>query len=429
MRGIFQKRDQRVVPMEFGKYYPDWNFQRKHGEGNCDGMVRTSSMFDSANGAWKMCDKRAKLTDESRSLQFCGQHMKRRPAQVCTHAQAAEILADRAKMFEATQELLLAEQKRPFLKLLNKQQRQVENDIKKEWGGALDWLQKAVANALECWVVTRPYYRENRSEPGITLHMLHGQACNLARAVTGHCKRGEIQSAVALWRTLFELEVNAAFIAKDTTQRPSRAERFHDWSMANYFIVNNLRSGERMIDLRRKYRNWKLEDYDGWTAPPDNPKATLDLTKRALQVGYSRGDRQNGQYSNLDIYNLCHSYVHTNMFAMLNDPLTSAHSILDDPSPFDLDTPLCMTAASLTTVTLLFLENHQGSEKENDLLTFERFAKIQESQVILEVGRVRQELLSPFGGVDLSFVIQSDHGTEYVCVPKRRGDTQTIRLD
>ena len=112
------------------------------------------------------------------------------------------------------------------------------------------------------------------------------------------------------------------------------------------------------------------------------------------------------------------------MFAMLNDPLTSAHSILYEPSPFDLDTPICMTASSLTTVTLLFLENHHDPDKESDLSDFERFANIQESQVILEVGRVRQELLSPFGGIDLSFTAQSDSGTEYVCVPKRRGDSR-----
>ena len=47
MKGIFQKREQRpVVPFVFGKYYPDWNFRRKHGERNCDGMNRIGSMFD-----------------------------------------------------------------------------------------------------------------------------------------------------------------------------------------------------------------------------------------------------------------------------------------------------------------------------------------------------------------------------------------------
>jgi len=422
MKGIFRKRDQLLVPMEFGKYYPDWSFQRKHKERNCDGMARTSSMFDPENGAWIMCSSKAKFTDESTGLQFCGRHMKHSPLRVCTHAQAIQIQAERAKMWEDNQELLRASQERPFLKLLNNHQRQVEKDIKKEWGEALDWLSKAVANSLECWIATSPYYRSNRSEPGITLHLLYRQACNLARAIVGHCKQGDIQSAISSWRSLFEIEVNMAYVAKGTTQRPSRAERFQDWSTATYLIDNNLRSHERMIELQRKYKGWNLGNPDGWTAPPDNPKATLSLTERALRVGYSRGDTQKGQYSKLDIYNLCHSYVHTNMVAMLNDPLTSGRTILDSPAPFDLDTPLCMTASSLTTVVVLFLENHQDTDQEGQLSEFKRFAEIQESQVLVEVGRVRPELLSPFGGVDLSFTVQSEDGTEYAARLARRGE-------
>lgn len=423
MKRIFQKREQRpLVPFVFGKYYPDWTFTRQHGERNCDGMNKIGSMFDPENGAWVMCTRKAKHKDESSGLQFCAQHMKRQPPYTCTHVQAIEIQAERANIWEGTKDLLRAGQERSFLKSLNKQEKQVEKDIKKEWGKALDWLSKAVANALECWVATLPYYKGNRSEPGITLHLLHGQACKLSRAIVGYCKWGEIQSAVALWHSLFEIEVNLAFIAKDTTQKPSRAERFEDWSMANYFIVNNLRPHERMIDLQRKYRNWGLGNHDGWTAPTDNPKAILGLTKRALQVGYSLGDKQIGQYSKPDIYNLCHSYVHTNMIAMLNDPLTSARTVFDDRSPFDLDTMLCMTASSLANITPIFLENHQGPENEGKLSDFKRLAEIQESQVNLEVAMVRPDVLSPFRGVDLSFTVRSDDGTEYDARPARRGE-------
>ena len=254
------------------------------------------------------------------------------------------------------------------------------------------------------------------------MHLLFRQACNLSRAIVGHCKQGDIQSAISSWRSLFEIEINMAFIAKGTTQRPCRAERFQDWSKATFFIDNNLRSHDGMIELHRKYKDWNLGNPDGWTAPPDNPKATLSLTERALKVGHLRGDTHNGQYSKLDIYNLCHSYVHTNMVAMLNDPLTSKRTILDNPSPFDLDTPLCMTASSLTTVMVVFLENHQAPDKESKLSDFKRFAEIQESQVFVEVGRVRPELLSPFGGIDLSFTVQTEDGTEYTARPARRGE-------
>ena len=87
-----------------------------------------------------------------------------------------------------------------------------------------------------------------------------------------------------------------------------------------------------------------------------------------------------------------------------------------------LDTTLCMTASSLTTVMVLFLENHQDPDKGSKLSGFQRFAEIQESQVFVEVGRVRPELLSPFGGVDLSFTVQTEDGTEYTARPARRGE-------
>ena len=87
-----------------------------------------------------------------------------------------------------------------------------------------------------------------------------------------------------------------------------------------------------------------------------------------------------------------------------------------------LDTPLCMTASSLTTVMVLFLENHQDPDKGRKPSGFQRFAEIQESQVFVEVGRVRPELLSPFGGVDLSFTVQIEDGTEYTARPARRGE-------
>ena len=117
------------------------------------------------------------------------------------------------------------------------------------------------------------------------------------------------------------------------------------------------------------------------------------------------------------------------MVAMLNDPLTSKRTILDNPSPFDLDTPLCMTASSLTTDMVGFLENHHDPDKEGKLSDFKRFAEIQESQVFVEVGRVRPELLSPFGGIDPSFTVQTEDGTEYTAKPARRGESRFCKQE
>ena len=283
MKALFETPPKPVIPVEFGKQMPDWGFHRKHGERNCDGMIHKGSIFDPKNGAWVMCTRKAKHTDEISGLQFCPRHMKRRPPNTCTHAQATQIQTERAIMWKQNQELLRAGQERPFLKLLDRQQTLVEKDINREWRAALSWLSKAVANSLECWVDTLPLYRENRSDLGTTLHMLHGQACALARAIVKHCRSGELQSAIILWRSLFEIEVNMAYIAKDTTQVPSRAKRYYDWNMANYFYVNGLFSHETMIELQRKYKGWNLKHYDGWTAPPDNKRELYRIVNTATK--------------------------------------------------------------------------------------------------------------------------------------------------
>ena len=392
-------------------------------------MVRKSSQFDLENGAWVMCSRKDKLTDESKGLQFCVRHMKRRPSNISTHTQSMEIIAERTEVNKYIQDLLRASQDRPILRFLDKQQRRVQKQVKREWGKALDWLSRAVAYSLECWVATHSFYQENDSEPGSTLHQLHWQTLTLVRMITDHCKQGQVPSAIVLWRSLFEIEVNMAFIAKGTTQKPSRAERYNDWSQATYLLNSNLRSGERMTQLRRKYKNWNLANHDGWTASPDNPKATLDLTNRASQVGYSRRNGRQNQYTSLDIYNLCHSYVHGNMFAILNDPLTSRGSLPDVPSLFDLDTPVCLIASSLSKIAHVILENHPDTDKNVELSEFGKFADICETQVQWDVAVVREELLSPLGGIDMSMRFQSDDGTEYTVRPARRGQTESKSKD
>lgn len=408
--------------IEIMKYHPHWSFMRKHGEQNCDGMVHRSSWLEPVNGVWVMCGRKFKHTEESTGLRFCSRHQKRQPPLTCTSEEAAEMEEELSKFRELEREFFVAHEKTPYSRSLEKRQRQLEKTIGKEWGEAIGWLSKAVANSLECWETAFPSYEEGEFQLSFTLHMLHGQACALAEAITDHCRKGRVQSAIILWRSLFEIEVDMAFVAKGDTQVPSRAERYYDWWMANYFDVNDLPGHVEMIKLRRKYSGWSLRDYDGWTAPPDNPKATLSLTKRAEQVGYTRQTKEVDRYSPLDVYTRCHSYVHNNMFAIWNDVLTPRQVRREGPTAIGLDVPLCLTAYSLTRATHLLLDNHAGEDGRHELENFERLADIQESQVILEVGMVRSELLSPLQGIDIFLKWKSDDGVEYIGRPVRRGE-------
>ena len=418
----WNRPQKRPVPIEIGKYHPHWSFRRKHGEQNCDGMVHRSSTLEPVNGAWVMCSRKFKGAEEATGLRFCSRHLKRRPALTCTSDEAAEILEELGRFNDFQREFFVAQEKTPYLWSLDKRQRQLEKTIRKDWGEAIDWLSKAVANGLECWEETFPDYEEGEFQLGFTLHMLHGQACALAEAIADHCRKGRIQSAIILWRSLFQIEVDMAFVAKGDTQVPSRAERYYDWWMANYFGVNGLPDHAEMIRLRRKYSGWKLRDYDGWAAPPDNPRASLDLTERAQRVGYTRQTKDVDRYSPLDVYTRCHSYVHNNMFAMWNDLITPRQVRRDGPTAVGLDVPLCLTAYSLTRATHLLLDSHAGEDGRRESLSFGRLAEIQESQVMLEVQRVRSELLSPLRGVDVFLTWKSKDGVEYIGRPARRGE-------
>ena len=408
------------MPVIFGKYYPDWDFRRKHGELNCDGMVRRSSAFDPQNGAWAMCRRKAKRAEETSKLRFCSHHLKKRPPNTCTNEQSEEILAERAKLREDLRDYFVAHEGSPIVGRRNRQRRRIEKAIKREWGEALNWLSKAVANGFECWEVAAAYCGDTNQRRVYTLHKLYGRACTLAEEITDDCRRGKIQSAIKQWRSLYEIEVNMAFIARDTTQNPSRAERYEDWSEANFFLVNHRQNDEGMIKLRRKYHGWHLADHAGWTAPPDNPNANLTLEKRALQVGYEKKNTDQNLYSPLHIYSLCHSYVHNNIFAISNDVLTPKDGAHDGPTAIGLDVPLCLTALSVRNVTNLIVENIPALQSDAAGEYFVRCGDIQADQVLVEVARVKQDYLSPLQGVDVSRTIKSDDGTEYLYIPVRR---------
>ena len=416
----FKRRERFTIPVAFGKFYPDWDFKRKHGELNCDAMMHRSSAFDPKNGSWTMCRRKATSEDESGKLQFCTRHTKRRPPNTCTNEQAIRVLAERAEFKEDLLGFFGAYEGSPVVKERRRQRRRVEKAIGKEWTEALNWLEKAVANGLECWDVASEWCGDGSPLRTSTLHKLFGRACVLAEEITDDCRRGRIQSAIRQWRSLFEIEVNMAFIARDTTQIPSRAERYEDWSEANYFLVNYRQNDERMIALCRKYRDWKLADHDGWTAPPDNPNAILSLDKRAQQMGYERGNGQQSLYSPLHIYTLCHSYVRNNIFAISNDALTPNGGTRDGPTAIGLDVPLCLTAMSIRNVTRLHLASIPRLQASPSGRYYGRCGDIQTDQALLEVAKVRPDSLSPLRGVDVSGTITSDDGTEYLCKPVRR---------
>ena len=299
-------------------------------------------------------------------------------------------------------------------------QERVERAILKEWGEAIGWLRETTAAAEETsedlLKLQRSYLKEG-GEPSprlTTLLALHNKACDLSRAVADLCQRGHAEAAFMLWRSIFEIEVNMRYIAKDQTN--ARAERFQDWGRAAFLRIH-APDGSELNELVIKYPSPNDLNRDiGWTRSR-NP---LGVTGRAREVGYPHEKTDRGTPV-LKMYEESSSYTHNVAVAILND-LGNNHPLKRGPSVSGHDMPLCLTARSIVAINDTLVEcQHESTEWK--LRTVSNIARARHSQVALEVAMVPRRLLSRFGGLDMSIEWPTEEGGTVVAVPFRREST------
>ena len=152
---------------------------------------------------------------------------------------------------------------------LEHQQVAIERAVLSEWGEAIGYLRLTIEKCEECSDRVIQHHRvrlmDDHVEPNLLQTLLigmHAKACDLARVVADDCQRGHAEAAFATWRAIFEIQVNMAFIAADTTGET--AKRFQDWSKASALRLYDPESDE-LKTLRKTYAGWEIDRDMGWT--------------------------------------------------------------------------------------------------------------------------------------------------------------------
>ena len=222
-----------------------------------------------------------------------------------------------------------------------------------------------------------------------------------------------------LWRSIFEIEVNMQYIARDETD--SLAERFVDWGRASYLRLNQPESEElRLLECKYPKPN-KLDLEMGWT----NPTSPMGVPRRAKAMGY--GDIRRGrEIPVLYMYEESCSYIHNDAMAIAND-LGNNHPIKKGPSVSGLDMPLCLTSRSTKVANDVFM-NCQSEEVKAELQTGVELLWQRHQRVLVEVAMVPSRLLSRFGGIDMTRIWPAEDGGALVAIPYRRESTSEEML-
>lgn len=303
---------------------------------------------------------------------------------------------------------------------LEAHQEVIEAEVETEWGKSIEWLRSTIAGAEECSESVIEIHRQgftNAKPPEFRqtfLVAMHCKVCDLARAVADLCQRGHAEAAFMIWRSIFEIEVNMAFIAQEGTN--DRAERFQDWATVAILGAQDPENPE-LANLRKKYKGWELDRDIGWTRKR-NP---MGIPARAKKVGYSDKNIGN-EISGLFMYAETNAYVHNDAKALFND-LSNNQPFDKGPSASGMDMPLCLAARSLSTVTNLLVSNLEEA-KRADSNAYIGFIYWRHTQVLLEVGRVPERLLSRYKGFDLSFDEEWDDGQVVTFTPARRESSE-----
>ena len=139
------------------------------------------------------------------------------------------------------------------------------------------------------------------------IRSLSFSAIKTTKAAISNLQAGFPESSIRDWRTLFEINVNASFIAK---RNPKVAERFIQWGLMNELSRTNPTSA-KLKEMKREWasRHMKPDDPSGWTGNP-----VRDLRRRARDIGLDYGD-DSGSLTQMDVYKLANSFVHVDWMA------------------------------------------------------------------------------------------------------------------
>lgn len=178
-----------------------------------------------------------------------------------------------------------------------------------EWS-ELFRLAEKIISLMDDVVREIPSTRDMDDPKARVIHGLSRQTVKNAKAALGVSQDGFPEAAICIWRTIFEIRVNAGYVSE---KNPRVAERFMEWGRMNHLRRTQPESAElQRLEHKWKSKQLKPSDPDGWTGNP-----TVDLIARATAIGAQRGQSVEG-LNQIDLYKLANSFVHANWTASSN---------------------------------------------------------------------------------------------------------------
>ena len=203
---------------------------------------------------------------------------------------------------------------------LAKESERTRRRVEQEWGTAIKLAQE-ITSKMDKEVQRRTQANAELGPKDQVINSLSRQTVKTTKAALTLIQAGFPEVAFCLWRTIFEVRVNAEYIEGKT---PKVAERFIEVGRMNHLSRIDPES-EELQTIKKKWTSRMLKpgNQHGWTGNP--PK---DLTERAREIGIqSRNDPS--QYNEMDVYQLANMFVHSDWTSSTNSIGGSSPDITD----------------------------------------------------------------------------------------------------
>ena len=203
---------------------------------------------------------------------------------------------------------------------LAKESERTRRRVEQEWSTAIKLAQK-ITSKMDKEVQGRTQANAELGPKDQVINSLSRQTVKTTKAALILIQAGFPEVAFCVWRTIFEVRVNAEYIEGKS---PKVAERFIETGRMNHLSRINPES-EELQTIKEKWNSRMLKpgNHQGWTGNP--PK---NLTERAREIGIQSGNDPS-QYNEMDVYRLANIFVHSDWTSSTNSIGDSSPDITD----------------------------------------------------------------------------------------------------
>ena len=184
---------------------------------------------------------------------------------------------------------------------LAKESERTRRRVEREWGTAIRMAQRLTIK-LDREVHRRAKSGSKRETKDWVIYNLSRETVKTTKAALTLIQAGFPEVAFCTWRTIFEMWVNAQYIA---SKNPKVSERFIEAGLMNH-LSRVAPDSKELEEMKGRWTSRQLKpDHDhGWTGNP--PK---DLRTRAEEAGIKYGGGPFG-HNEIEFYELANSFVH-----------------------------------------------------------------------------------------------------------------------